>query len=230
MTTRFIDNESYKHKMAKEVLKQWFEDTEVGGRMHIGDIMFRPNRKSGIFLEYPICSNITETVICPSFDIIHEIMERGHSFDDALKLYDTEKLGPKRDCCDNCQGDYDVICECNTNPTYEEFYKKTHKTYTNSNSWHTNWDEIEGGWDEYVPTYDECVNIYKSYPIAIIDVVGSSLGTPRVGIEICHKNPVSQEKINKLIEAGVDSLIEIDADWILNQTKIPSELKYRRLI
>ena len=45
-----------------------------------------------------------------------------------------------------------------------------------------------------------------------------------------HKNPVSNTKINKLKQVGVDSLIEIDADWILNQTKIPSQLKYKRLI
>lgn len=53
---------------------------------------------------------------------------------------------------------------------------------------------------------------------------------PSIGIEICHKNPVSQEKINKLKELGVHSLIEIDAEWILQQTKRPSELKYTKLI
>jgi len=36
--------------------------------------------------------------------------------------------------------------------------------------------------------------------------------------------------IKKLKKFGVEQLIEIDADWILNQTKIPSQLKYKRLI
>jgi hypothetical protein len=83
---------------------------------------------------------------------------------------------------------------------------------------------------EIIPTYQECVNDYNSYPIAIIDVVCCHKGKPQIGIEICHKNPVSQEKTNKLKEFGVDNLIEIDADWVLNQTKIPSQLKYKRLI
>jgi hypothetical protein len=161
MTVKFIENESYVHKMAKEVLKKWFEETEIDDYMGIGDIRFRPNRKSGIFLEYPICN---------------------------------------------------VECE-------------------KSNSWKSNWDEIAGRWgDEYVPTYDECVNIYNTYPIAIIDVVCSHKGSPSIGIEICYKNPVSQEKINKLQSFGVHRLIEIDAEWILQQTKRPSKLKYRQLI
>ena len=154
----YIENESYKHKMSKEILKKWFEDSGDGMYKTIGDISFRSNRKSGIFLEYP-------------------------------------------------------ICECN---------------YTNS--WNTNWDEITNTWDEYVPTYEECINIYKTYPIAIIDLVCSHKGRPSIGIEICHTNPVSQEKINKLKDFGIDNLIEIDADWILNQTKPPTQLKYKRLI
>ena len=163
----YTENESYKHKMAKEVLKKWFEDSEQNDYMTIGDIGFRSNRKSGVFLEYPICKYIIN-------------------------------------------GNHD-------------------------NSWQHNWDEIlhegeEGYWNEYVPTYDECINKFNSYPIAIIDMVCSYKGQPYYAIEICNKNPVSQEKINKLKEFGVDNLIEIDADWILNQTKIPSQLKYKRLI
>lgn len=166
--------------MAKEVLKKWFEETkDDDGYMGIGDIGFRSNRKSGIFLEYPICANITAT----------------------------------------------------------DF----HPDYQNMNSWEKNWDEIIYlhhhldeyelyNCSEYVPTYDECVNTYKSYPIAIIDVVCSHKGSPTIGIEICHKNPVSNTKINKLKQVGVDSLIEIDAEWILQQTKRPSNLKYKTLI
>lgn len=180
MTTPFIENESYMHKMAKEVLKKWFEETKTDdGSMCIGGIGFRSNRESGIFLEYPICTNIMAT--------------------------------------------------CN------------HPDYQNMNSWEKNWDEIiylhhELDEDElyncseYVPNYDDCVEIYKSYPIAIIDVVCSHKGSPSIGIEICHKNPVSQTKINKLKEIGVHSLIEIDAEWILKQTKRPSNLKYKILI
>lgn len=158
----YTENESYKHKMAKEVLKKWFEDSEQDDYMTIGDISFRPNRKSGIFLEYPICE-----------------INDGNGWTD---------------------------------------------------SWQSNWDEINGGPDEYVPTYEECINIYKTYPVAIIDLVCSHKGRPHIGVEICHKNPISQEKINKLKKFGVYALIEIDADWILNQTKPPNQLKYKTLI
>ena len=49
----FIENESYKHKMAKEVLKQWFQ-----GGQSVGNIGgYRPNRKCGVWFEYPIVNN-----------------------------------------------------------------------------------------------------------------------------------------------------------------------------
>jgi hypothetical protein len=238
-STPFVENESYKHKMAKQVLKEWFEETRKPDYSCIGDISFRPNRTSGIFLEYPICCNITTPARTDEeFVRVTEIMEKGYSFIDAYK-----KFYPKLsfDCdyniinCDICKGDWDILCQCNEYKklpilTYEEFYKMTNYRNTYKTSWEINWDEIEGGWDEYVPTYDECVNIYNSYPIAIIDMVCSHKGAPCIGIEICHKNPVSQEKINKLKEIGVHSLIEIDAEWILKQTKRPDKLRYKRLI
>lgn len=155
MSKKFNENESYMHKMAKEVLKKWFEETQNEyTQMRIGDISFRPNRKSGIFLEYPLCKDSLEQ----------------------------------------------------------------------------NWDEINDTWDEYVPTYDDCINLYNLYPIAVIDIVCSHKGRPYICIEICHRNPVSQKKINKLKELGVQYLIEIDAEWILRQTKRPSQLRYKQLI
>ena len=46
----FTENESYKHKMAKEVLKGWF----YGGKW-IGDVgCSSPNRECGVWFEYPI--------------------------------------------------------------------------------------------------------------------------------------------------------------------------------
>jgi len=154
MDSNFIENESYKHKMAKQVLKTWFEETQNEyTEMSIGDISFRPNRASGIFLEYPLCEE----------------------------------------------------------------------------SLFNNWDEITDTWDEYVPTYDECIK-WGHIPISVIDVVCSHKGKPYICIEICHKNPVSPKKLNKLKEIGVKYLIEMDAEWILQQTKRPQQLKYTRLI
>jgi hypothetical protein len=157
----FTENESYKHKMAKEVLKEWF----YGGK-RIGDVGCRsPNRECGVWFEYPIV---------------------------------------KTDEYNSIDYNWDEILD---NPKITE----------------------ETGFDEYVPTYDECISL-GIYPKRVIDVVLTHKGTPTWFIEICHKNPTSQEKINELEMLGVRNLIEIDADWIMNQTKKPTKLKYKQLI
>lgn len=157
----FENKESYKHKCAKDILRDWFQKHGSEG---IGDIHARSNRKCELFLEYPICKT------------------------------------------------------------------------KNFNSWESNWDEIicnlgeTDTWNEYVPTHKECVEKYKTYPVAIIDAILPHKGSPYYAIEICHKNPVSEEKIKKLRDFGVSNLIEIEADWILNQIDIPKKLKYKQLI
>jgi hypothetical protein len=164
---QFIENESYKHKSAKQILKGWFDDSDISdGACQLGDIYFRHNwEEGGVLLEYPICK-----------------------FNDGTDSWNYNVVW-------NFMGSENCI-------TYQEI----------------------------IPTYQECVNDYNSHPIAIIDIVCCHKGSPKIGIEICHKNPVSQEKIKKLKEFGVEQLIEIDADWILNQVKMPSQLKYKTLI
>jgi len=162
MTTglsKFKENESYKHKAAKEVLKEWFYG---GGKL--GDIGFEPNRPCGVFLEYPIVKN-----------------ER---YDSVAWNWDEQLKNPKTP---------------------------------------------SGDWDEYVPTYEDCVEL-GIYPKRVVDVVFTHKGSPYWFIEICHTNPTSREKIEELQSLGVCNLIEIDADWILNQTKIPTRLIYKTLI
>ena len=171
MSKQFVDRESYMHKCAKEVLKKWFDDSKSknAGYKGIGDIVFRPNRDSGVWLEYPILD-----------------------FGDGIS------------------------------------------------SLSQNWDEIvspeyAGGISEFVPTYKQCVERYKIAPIAIIDIVCTHKGAPSYGIEICHKNAVSEEKIQKIIDLNEQrnfgfKLIEINASWILSQIEPPSKLEYKRLM
>ena len=64
--------------------------------------------------------------------------------------------------------------------------------------------------------------------VAILDIAVPHKGSICQGIEICHKNPVSDEKVQKLKEMGLNSLVEIDADWVLNQVEIPKEIKIKR--
>ena len=161
----FTENESYKHKKAKEVLKEWF----YGGN-GMKNIGFTPNRECGVFLEYPIVTNVFEE----------------HDFNGTKSLVEI-------------------------------------------NSINMNWDEIEGCWDEFTPTYKYCCD--KNWrPKRVIDVVLPHKGRPEYFIEVCHTNPVSKEKIKQLADLGVHNLLEVDAEWVLRQTKRPDELKCKVLI
>ena len=160
----YTENESYKHKMAKEVLKEWFYGGERIGK--VGGCC--PNRECGVCLEYPI------------------VKQEGYIDGSNNKIGGTNSI-------DN------------------------------------NWDEILQLEDDCVPTYDECIRM-SMYPKRIIDVVLTHKGHPEWFIEICHKNPTSQEKINELKKLGVYNLIEIDAEWIMKQTKKPTRLEYKQLI
>ena len=168
----FTENESYKHKMSKEVLKKWFYGGDI-----IGDVGCRcPNRMSGVWFEYPI----VKTDNYNSID---------YNWDEIL----TNPKIPK---------------EMMMGAPSDEYYNLQ---------------------SEYVPTYDECISL-GIYPKRVIDVVLTHKGRPEWFIEICHKNPTSQEKINELEMLGVRNLIEIDAEWIMKQTQKPTELKYKQLI
>ena len=101
-------------------------------------------------------------------------------------------------------------------------------TYTFENSWMTNWDEIDGDWDEYVPTYEDCINKFNTKPLLFIDVVLSHKGSPCYGFEIYNKNKpqLCSSKIRILNKIGISDIYGIDIEWILNQSKNPSELVY----
>ena len=167
----FTENESYKHKMSKEVLKEWFYD---GGG--VGDVGWCwPNRMCGVWFEYPIV---------------------------------------KTDKYNSIDSNWDEILTDPKIPKEMESYSPD------------GWNNLQS---EYVPTHAECISL-GIYPKRVIDVVLTHKGSPRWFIEICHKNPTSQEKINELKMLGVRNLIEIDAEWIMKQIQKPTELKYKQLI
>ena len=139
----FTENESYKHKMAKEVLKEWF----YGGQT-IGEVSFNPNRTCGVWFEYPIVNN--------------------KRYNSILNNWDEMLSNPKI-------------------PTHIAEYS-------------TEWYDLQ---QEYVPTHDECIRL-GIYPKRVIDVVLTNKGNPMWFIEICHKNPTSQEKINELKMLGME--------------------------
>lgn len=186
MSTTFKINESYKHKCAKEIFKQWCQerpkDKYGDGKEWLTNfncaISWRPNRSREAWLEYPIVVNDNINSVEQVWD---EIWPSDSNF------------GPTY-----TWGDLD------SDSTYRECKEKN-----------------------FIPTYTECIE--KNFiPIAVIDVVLPHKGTLYFCVEICHTNPVSDEKIKKLQQAGVRNLIEIDAEWILRQTKFPSKLQIKR--
>lgn len=108
-----------------------------------------------------------------------------------------------------------------------------------TSSWNISIDELVTPDDDdeysvivpgYIPTYSQCVNIHKIYPVAIVDIVCIHKGTPIFGFEVCHKHPVPSEKVDKLVKFGVTDIYEVSAEWILNQTSKPAEIKYIRQV
>ena len=187
----FTEIESYKHKYAKKIFRQWcekwdekrvpFVNQENDGEK--GEIYWRSNRSVRAFLEYPI-------VVNNKIDSLHQ-------------NWDEIWPGFSEDCRNGTCNVHssDDIC-------HEDLCKKGH-------------------WNGFVPTYSECKQ-YGLHPVAIIDVAIPSKGHPEYFVEICHANPVSNEKIEKLEKLGVYHLFEIDAEWIMKQVNIPDVLQIKR--
>ena len=169
----FVHRESYTHRCAKEIFKEWcgelrdsnggniYFQTECGNRVCGG----YGGRKEPAWLEYPV-------VVDGSFSSV-------------------------------------------TN-AWDEIWPGFHDD-----------DDDDGYFNDFVPTYDQCVAM-DMYPKAVVDVVTQEKGTPTLWVEICHKNPVSDEKLRALARAGVSDLIELDANWIMRQTDVPEKLRVKR--
>lgn len=171
MTDIFIENESYIHKCAKEILKGWLLE----------------NYKKGH---------------CISFDI--------------------DIKGEKQNCC----------CQPNREKEAAIVLEYPIINYYDDNSWDRVLDENMNIFDKKItntPTYKDCCNIGKP-PLAIIDLVILHKGSVKFGFEICHKNPVSKKKQDILQKNNCYHIYEIDALWILSQTKKPKVLKLKRQI
>jgi hypothetical protein len=78
-------------------------------------------------------------------------------------------------------------------------------------------------YEKKVPTYEKCIQ-YGEVPIAILDVAVVKKGCIVYGFEVCHKNPVSESKKEKLrthfSKCGL-TIYEIQASDILNAVGKP---------
>ena len=94
---------------------------------------------------------------------------------------------------------------------------------------------IAAGTQARLGTYDD--NISPSYdqlarngiiPTAILDIAALHKGLVVYGFEVCHKNPVSDEKADYLNSLNLLTF-EVDAHWILSQVETPKKIKASRM-
>ena len=64
----FRDNESYKHRYAKNVLREWFSG---GGT--VGDVSFAPDRPCGVWFEYPVVTTAACNSVVRNWDEIARV-------------------------------------------------------------------------------------------------------------------------------------------------------------
>ena len=177
MYTEFTGTESYNHRFAKETLQKWIQEiqqetsdckivftannTKFEG-YECGELVWRSNRDTGAFLEYPIV--VTDEVNTVLNNVDEMIIPDGKEMADGIS-----------------------------------------------------------------PTYEQCKQ--EGYlPRRIIDIVIPHKGSPMYFIEICHKNPISKEKLKDLSDCGIDVVFEIDASWITSQVKRPEVFKFKRIL
>lgn len=170
--------ESYKHKCAKEIVKEWIDSEETiptnyERHSSVYELGSDNNNRGEVWLEYPVG------------------YYKENDYNSINILFDEQ--------WDECAGHKMIGEECVETNNYP------------------------------VPTYQECMG--KGFNVvAVLDIAVQRKGCIYQGIEICHKNPVSDEKIKKLKDMGLNSLVEIDADWVLNQVGIPKEIKIKRML
>lgn len=165
---KYVNCESYMHKCAKNVLREWLENENTWSKDWFGD---------GVFCEYPL---------------VDRLLKYGDCYDDYVYGFNYN------------DGSDD----------YEYYMKFDEETYKPSE-----YDAI------CVPTYDKCVK-NGDIPQAILDIACVYKGLIILGIEICNKNPVSDEKKQKLkyfIDRGL-KIYEVDAHKILNQITQPASV------
>tara|TARA_Y100000780_G_scaffold231841_1_gene259222 strand:+ start:5064 stop:5711 length:648 start_codon:yes stop_codon:yes gene_type:complete len=202
----FVENESYKHKYSKNVVKEWldnglylFDDTYItyhdSGMWH---------RNSSVFLEYPV------TILDERYCNIQPHNSLYNSWDE-IYFYDNM-----------------VYNEYKVQEPSRDNFKEYISWFKEQTIW--NVKQAEPFWinkcSGYVPTYEES-NKYGN-TIAICDLAVIHKGLVLTAIEICHKNPVSEEKIKNLYKSGLENLIELDAEWVMRQVKQPEKIKVKR--
>ena len=92
------------------------------------------------------------------------------------------------------------------------------------------WSSLLGdGCATYNPSFQELAK-QGIYCPSVVDMVLLNDNKPYLFIEIKKTHPVSKKKIDLLKTMGVKNLIEIEAEYVMNQCSKPHNLQYVRLI
>jgi hypothetical protein len=162
MKTPFIEKESFKHKLAKELLYSWLvnEEKRSGDSCKFGPLSWRCNY--GVFMELKF-------------------------YETSDPYYFENSEGKKQDL------DYDSLPELIT-----------------GNEW-----------------FDE--NFNRGKILFVPDIVIFSKGCPVIIIEVVHRNPLSEEKLNKIgkfFSGNYCQIYQVYADTILNQCNETDKIKF----
>lgn len=88
---------------------------------------------------------------------------------------------------------------------------------------HETWDEASPRWRRRPPTFAELCELDIA-PDAVLDVAIQHKGRIAWAIEVVHKHPVDDEKLNFLRYWADLTLVEIPAYWVLGQIGVPSAI------
>lgn len=223
--------ESYKHKYAKQIVKEWLVNSDrktIKTTFH--DIKFCTNRTIGVWEEYPVTIFKKKYSGCDGLSTIDQLWDETSNYrydDPSFSLKTTEEAISKL----KLNIEIDDIKKIN-----EDIKKMDHIEYEkfklNNEKWKIRTD-INNYINEKYPYFYDTPPIYEeslNYGVttAVLDLAIACKGYIKYGVEICHTNPVTDEKVKKLQQAHLSNLIEIDADWVLNQTKQPEIIKVKR--
>jgi hypothetical protein len=229
----FTECESYKHKFAKKIVKEWFDNSGDGHEWKTfktteDTISFRSNRDIGVWEEYPVTifkyDNYISSSIEQLWDETIDYTNKSLNYDLDIK----EAVSSKNINVDNEIDEFIKnykIFESLQNTELVEFYRdkknvKLISIYSDIR------DYIHSKYSIIPPTYEESLQHGNTF--AIFDLAIAHKGQIKYGIEICHTNPVAEKKIRKLYDLGLENLIELDAEWILNQIEKPEIIKVKR--
>ena len=231
--SEFINCESYKKKFAKKIVKSWIDSYGEGYEwkkiklINNKFLSFRSNRESGIWENYPVTIFEYENYLSSSIqELWDETINYDKEYPEKYDLYLNEALTYYN--IDISIKEWKKYCKY----IYEEdrdFLKQNKdllEKYFKINSFID--EKYRCNFSNYAPTYSQSIKYGKT--IKILDLAIAHKGLIKYGIIMTDKKTINYELLKKLKESGLENLIEIDSDWVLEQTERPDFIKIKKFL